>query len=111
MTARQRRNVNTAPQVVTYTMCSCGENRQISSNPEDTNVFVPHVDTRTGKPCAGLSWQPLPRLQPELDWPGLKATYTKALDYRHICSYDGPVVDCPVCFDETDVELKRRSDR
>lgn len=47
----------------------------------------------------------------ELDWPGLKASYTKALDYRHICSYDGPVTDCPVCFDETDVEFERRSDR
>ena len=46
----------------------------------------------------------------EVEWPTLKSSYTPALDYRHICAYDGPVVDCPVCFDEADTEAKIKED-
>lgn len=39
------------------TMCVCGDMRQMADLGAD-NVFVPHVDRHTGKPCPGLPLRP-----------------------------------------------------
>lgn len=34
---------------------------------------------------------------PRVEWSTLKSQNTPYLSYKHICSYDGPVTDCPGC--------------
>lgn len=39
----------------TSTMCVCGQNQWLADNyPDSGNVFAPHDDPRTGRPCPGL---------------------------------------------------------